>query len=105
MLNGLGNVQTQSDKNGDTFSIRGVSDMGVTGYQKDNLSSIIADDIFQTPLAIRAGSFENWDLEQIELYRGPQSTTQGVNSLAGSILLYHTTPTNANEGSREAHSW
>lgn len=98
MLNGLGNVQTQSDKNGDTFSIRGVSDMGVTGYQKDNLSSIIADDIFQTPLAIRAGSFENWDLEQIELYRGPQSTTQGVNSLAGSILLYHTTPTDANEG-------
>ena len=98
MLNGLGNVQTQSDKNGDTFSIRGISDMGVTGYQKDNLSSILVDDIFQTPLAVRAGSFENWDLEAVEVYRGAQSTSQGVNSLAGSILLYHTKPTQNDEG-------
>ncbi len=98
MLNGLGNVQTQTDKNGDTFSIRGISDMGVTGYQKDNLASIIVDDIFQTPLAVRSGSFENWDLEAVELYRGPQSTSQGVNSLAGSVLLYHTKPAEHDEG-------
>ena len=98
MLNGLGNVQTQTDKNGDTFSIRGISDMGVTGYQKDNLASTLVDDIFQTPLATRAGSFENWDLESIEVYRGPQSTSQGVNSLAGSVLLYHTKPTAHDEG-------
>lgn len=98
MLNGLANVQTQTDKNGETFSIRGISDMGVTGYQKDNLASILVDDLFQTPLSLRAGSFENWDLETVEVYRGAQSTTQGVNSLAGNILLYHTKPSEQDEG-------
>lgn len=98
MLNGFANVQTQSDRAGDTFSIRGISDMGVTGVQKDNLASILVDDIFQTTLAVRAGAFENWDLEAVEIHRGSQSTTQGVNSLAGNILLYHFKPQFQNGG-------
>lgn len=98
MLNGFANVQTQSDRNGETFSIRGISDMGVTGVQKDNLASILVDDIFQTTLSVRAGSFENWDLESVEIHRGSQSTTQGVNSLAGNILLYHHKPQFQNGG-------
>lgn len=98
MLNGFANVQTQSDRGGETFSIRGISDMGVTGVQKDNLASILVDDVFQTTLAVRAGSFENWDLESVEIHRGSQSTTQGVNSLAGNILLYHYKPQFENGG-------
>lgn len=98
MLNGLSNIQTQTDKNGETFSIRGISDMGVTGYQKDNLATILVDDVFQTQLALRAGSFENWDLESIEVRRGAQSTDQGVNSLAGNILLYHKEANQFDEG-------
>lgn len=98
MLNGFANVQTQSNKSGETFSIRGISDMGVTGYQKDNLASILVDDIFQTTLAVRAGSFENWDLERVEILRGAQSTSQGVNSLAGNILLYHNAPVFEKQG-------
>ncbi len=98
MLNGFANVQTQSNKSGETFSIRGISDMGVTGYQKDNLASILVDDIFQTTLAVRAGSFENWDLERVEILRGAQSTSQGVNSLAGNILLYHNAPVFEQQG-------
>jgi iron complex outermembrane receptor protein len=98
MLNGLANIKTQSDKNGDTFSIRGISDMGVTGYQKDNLATIMVDEIFQTSLALRAGSFENWNLERIEVHRGAQSTDQGVNSLAGNILLYHGRASQTKEG-------
>ncbi|MFA5584397.1 MAG: TonB-dependent receptor [Bacteriovoracaceae bacterium] len=98
MLNGLSNIQTQSDKNGETFSIRGISDMGVTGYQKDNLATILVDDVFQTQLALRAGSFENWDLSSIEIRRGAQSTDQGVNSLAGNILLYHKEASQFDEG-------
>lgn len=98
MLNGFANVQTQSDRGGETFSIRGISDMGVTGVQKDNLASILVDDVFQTSLAVRAGAFENWDLEAVEIHRGSQSTTQGVNSLAGNILLYHFKPQFENGG-------
>jgi iron complex outermembrane receptor protein len=97
MLSGLSNVQQSSSKP-ESFSIRGISDMGTTGYQKDNLASMMVDNVFQTPLAVRAGSFEQWDLHTIEVHRGAQSATQGVNSLAGSILLYHTKPQEENSG-------
>lgn len=97
MLTGLSNVQASS-KNDESFSIRGISDMGVTGFQKDNLASIMVDEVFQTPIALKAGSFEQWDLNSIEVYRGAQSTTQGVNSLAGTILLFHTRPEDRNGG-------
>ncbi|MES2527327.1 MAG: TonB-dependent receptor [Bdellovibrionota bacterium] len=86
-LNSFANVQVNRSDN--SFSIRGINSTGVTGFQKDNLASIMVDDIFQTNLSLSAGSFELWDLEGVEIYRGAQSTTQGVNSLAGSILLNH----------------
>lgn len=95
VLNALPNVVTA--KNDDSFSIRGINNTGVTGFQKDNLSSIVIDNVFQTDLAIKAGSFDLWDIGGIEVYRGPQSTSQGVNSLAGSILLYHNPVARQNE--------
>lgn len=97
LLSGLSNVQ-QSSKDENSFSIRGISDMGVTGFQKDNLASVMVDGVFQTPLSLRAGSFEQWDLQTIEVHRGAQSTTQGVNSLAGNILLFHNAPEQRNSG-------
>ncbi len=90
VLNGQANVQVA--KNAEVFSIRGISNTGATGFQKDNLASIFVDGVFQTDIALRAGSFETWDLEALEVYRGPQSTSQGVNSLAGAIILNHTAP-------------
>lgn len=97
VLTGLSNVQ-QSSKDENSFSIRGISDMGVTGFQKDNLASIMVDDVFQTPLSVKAGSFEQWDVHSVEVHRGAQSTTQGVNSLAGNILLFHQKPEARNGG-------
>lgn len=89
-INAIANVTV--NKEDETFTIRGVKNTGVTGYQKDNLSSIINDQIFQTDLAIKAGSFNLWDMSNIEIYRGAQSTTQGINSLAGSLNIYHREP-------------
>ncbi|UYL07617.1 TonB-dependent receptor [Bdellovibrio sp. SKB1291214] len=99
-LNALPNVQVT--KNDNTFSIRGINNIGVTGYQKDNLASIMVDDVFQTDLAISAGAFDFWDLDHVEIYRGAQSTTQGVNSLAGNILLFHRKASEQTEGAAKA---
>lgn len=96
ILNAVPNVEV--NRNGESFSIRGINSTGVTGFQKDNLSSILIDDLFQTDLAIQAGSFSLWDMERVEILRGAQSTTQGVNSLAGTILLDHARPKFVNEG-------
>jgi len=97
-LNGQSNIQVNRDSKGETFSIRGIKNTGVTGYQKDNLASIIVDDVFQTDLAVKAGSFDLWDMDTIEIHRGAQSTTQGFNSLAGTILINHNEPTFFTEG-------
>lgn len=96
VLKAIPNVDV--NKSGESFSIRGINNTGVTGHQKDNLSSIVIDDVFQTDLAVQAGSFDLWDVERIEVLRGAQSTNQGVNSLAGTILLDHQKPQFANEG-------
>lgn len=96
-LNAVPNVEV--NKNGESFSIRGINNTGVTGYQKDNLASVVIDGLFQTDLAVQAGSFSLWDMEQIEILRGAQSTSQGVNSLAGIILLDHQKPQMNDEGS------
>lgn len=95
-LNAVPNVEV--NKNGESLSIRGINSTGVTGYQKDNLSSLVVDDLFQTDLAIQAGSFHLWDVDRIEVLRGAQSTQQGVNSLAGTILLDHRRPQFTEEG-------
>lgn len=94
-LNAVANVTV--NKEDDTFTIRGVKNIGVTGYQKDNLASILVDNVFQTDLAVKAGSFNLWDLNSLEIYRGAQSTTQGINSLAGSFNIFHQTPKNIQE--------
>ncbi len=89
-LEGTPNVQI--NRAGESFSIRGINNTGVTGFQKDNLASLVVDDVFQTDLAAIAGGFDLWDMERVEILRGAQSTSQGVNSLAGTILLYHEVP-------------
>jgi len=94
-INAISNITT--NKEDETFTIRGVKNIGVTGFQKDNLASIIVDNIFQSDLAIKAGSFNLFDLQSLEIYRGAQSTTQGVNSLAGSLNIYHSTPSRLNQ--------
>lgn len=93
---GLDALQTEANvtvnKEDETFSIRGVKNTGVTGYQKDNLASILVDRVFQTDLAVKAGSFNLYDLESLEILRGSQSLGQGINSLAGSLNLFHNDP-------------
>ncbi|MEM9080590.1 MAG: TonB-dependent receptor [Verrucomicrobiota bacterium] len=92
----LGNVSTPQDA--DTgFTIRGVNSENIdannaSGVQVPLITTFI-DGVALTPQAARRGPLNLWDVETIEVLRGPQSTLQGKNSLGGSINIKTKDPT------------
>jgi len=73
------------------FAIRGVDQRGIGG---NGLTlTVYVDD---APLGNQTtffGPLGSWDLGQVEVYRGPQSTNFGRNSLAGAIYVRTQDPT------------
>lgn len=47
---------------------------------------------------ISGGGFSTWDAQQVEILRGPQSTLQGRNALAGAVILNTKKPTDEWQG-------
>ena len=76
------------------FTIRGINSEGLTpGGAGAPLASFYIDGVQQTAEAARRGTRSIFDAEQIEVYRGPQSTLTGRNALAGAIYLRTKDPT------------
>ena len=59
-------------------------------YQIDGRTLGFNEAVFQ--------NFSLWDVEQIEVYRGPQSGQQGRNAIAGAIIMRTADPTFEREG-------
>ncbi|MAU62587.1 MAG: TonB-dependent receptor [Parvibaculum sp.] len=74
------------------FVIRGVNSEGLTPGGAP-LASLYIDGAQQTVMGARRGARGLWDVEQVEVYRGPQSTLTGRAALAGAVYVKTKDPT------------
>jgi len=73
---------------GETFGIRGVSQNSAsTGGGTGEMGSLYIDGVAYTGYASRFLAKDLWDMEQIEILRGPQSTNVGRNALIGAVVV------------------
>lgn len=75
------------------FTIRGINAFNVSGGGNSFLTSMYLDGAPLPYRVVRSGALSVWDLSQVEVFRGPQSTLQGRNALAGAIMLRTQDPT------------
>lgn len=85
IYNQLANVS--SSFGGEGFSIRGISNGSITGGGDGPLATIYIDGATVNATGVRFGQSDTWDLAQVEVFRGAQSTNQGRNTLAGAVIL------------------
>lgn len=75
------------------LSLRGVAIEGTTDVRSvNNAITVIVDDAPVSRNSVRFAEQSTWDIEQIEVFRGPQSTNQGRNALAGAIVVRSKNP-------------
>ena len=74
-------------RDGTRFVIRGIDSLNVSGAGQGDLATIYVDGSALPRFATLRSPAEIWDLDQIEVFRGPQSTLQGRASLAGAIII------------------
>ncbi|KGJ97403.1 TonB-dependent receptor [Colwellia psychrerythraea] len=80
------------------FSIRGINGENVSGGGNSYLASVYVDGAALPRQMISGGGFSTWDAQQVEILRGPQSTLQGRNALAGAVILNTQKPTDEWQG-------
>lgn len=104
-FNRLANVRMlDSDGGGDLFSIRGLNGDGAAEVSNIvPLISTIIDGAVQNSEGSRRGFRSTWDLEQIEVLRGPQSSLYGRAALAGALVLKSKDPTFFWEGALQGN--
>ncbi|MEM7764659.1 MAG: TonB-dependent receptor [Pseudomonadota bacterium] len=79
--------------NGEDFGIRGVTASSAsTGGGSGELGSLFYDGVALTGFARRFGPRSLWDIEQVEVLRGPQSTNVGRNALIGAVIMTSRAP-------------
>ncbi|MEQ9607875.1 MAG: TonB-dependent receptor [Kiloniellaceae bacterium] len=94
-FNNMANVRAFPHAEGNNgFEIRGMNADGVTQPANSApLISVIIDGVTQSAEGLKRGSRGIWDVEQVEVLRGPQSTLQGRNALAGAVVVKTKDPT------------
>ena len=83
----LARTPNASGTDGSGFNIRGIDAFGVTDGGTGGLASVYVDGAPVPYRMMQQGAFSTWDISQVEILRGPQSTLQGRNSLAGAVVM------------------
>ncbi|MDX2203379.1 MAG: TonB-dependent receptor [Hyphomicrobiaceae bacterium] len=97
-------IANEGSRGNSGFVIRGLNSESLTQNQSASaaaLVSVVIDGATQNPEATRRGARSLWDVEQVEILRGPQSTLQARNSLAGAVFIKTNDPTYKLEGALE----
>ncbi len=87
LLTRIANVGTAQN-----LTIRGISLYGPTGGN-GRTATVTVDGVAQEGQGQTVGDLSIWDAEGLEVLRGPQSTNQGRNALAGAVVLKTRNPT------------
>lgn len=74
------------------FSIRGIINSGVTGGGESPTATVYLDGMPMASTYLQAAPTQLWDVASVEIIRGPQSTVQGLNALAGAVVIRSADP-------------
>ena len=88
---------TKGNFAGSNFVIRGVNSYTVAASGDGG----VAFHINEVPVATRIFETEYYDLERVEILRGPQGTLYGANSVGGTVNMMFASPTDEAESSVE----
>lgn len=81
------------------FRIRGVrSSDGASQPNRGDLASVVIDGVTLSGWVKSEAAGQLWDVSQVEVLRGPQSTNLGRNALAGAVVVNTQDPVYNNEG-------
>lgn len=87
---------------GSGFTIRGINNTNVSGGGNGGLTTVYVDGAPMADRILHGGPLQMWDVQQVEILRGPQSTLQGRNALAGAVVIRTKDPTFSWSGAARA---
>jgi len=81
-----------------SIAIRGIGREGASGAGQGVTSNVYVDGAPLSGTSLSRGLTSLWDVQQVEVLRGSQSSIQGRNALAGAIVVTSADPTFTQEG-------
>lgn len=91
-----------------TMTMRGISSYGGNtsngAYTYSSATSIVLDGVGLPRAAQAYGDLSAFDLDSVEIFRGPQSTSQGRNAMAGAVIIRSQSPELADESGLDSLS-